>query len=94
MAQVVKQFSLETVNRGICEYTITQDKKGFYAHELGELTQWAKVMQTGERKAHRINNNRRRGNQHRTQWVPIPYKSIEEAENAAIGYSKVNITHS
>mgnify|MGYP006344763869 CR=1 FL=1 len=92
--KTVKQFSLETINRGICDYTITQDKKGYYAHELGELTQWAKVMQTGERKAYRIGINRRRGNQYGTQWVIVPYASLELAELAAIGYSQVRITHS
>lgn len=90
--QTVKQLSLETVNRGICDYTITQDAKGYYAHELGELTQWAKVAGTSERKAHRINPSKRIGNQHKTQYVPIPYVSIEQAEREARFYAKQNIT--
>lgn len=77
--KVVDQMELPTNNRGIQTFIISQNEKGFYAHELGELTSWARAFGTGERKAHPLNPTRRyryRGYRFR----PQPFPSAQEAK--------------
>jgi len=84
---VIQTIQLPTPNRGIADYIISQDAKGFFAHELGELTQWAKVFKTGERKAHRLNPSVRRGNQYGTFFKPKAFTTFEQAKEAVINDS-------
>ena len=77
----VKKIELDTVNRGKVTFVISQTIKGFFAHEIGELTQWAKVFGGEERKAHRINPTRGYLNQYGRWWREVPLKTIEEAMN-------------
>lgn len=80
----VKTLKIQTVNRGECEYVISEFKRGFLAHELGEFMQWP---DNGLQKARIINEHKRHANQYRAYHLPVPYKSIEEAEMACVAYA-------
>lgn len=62
-------------------------KIGFYAHELGELTTWGKVMGNGEREAHRLNPSIRVKGR---QFIPRPYDTIGLAKAAIKERSETN----
>ncbi len=79
---------IQHINANDRQFIISQTDKGYFAHELGELTQWAIVTGNGERKAHRINPARRFANQYGAFWRPIPFKSLQDAANAVNDYSK------
>ena len=91
--KVVHKVNVQTVNRGSCTYIISVDSRGYWAHELGELTQWAKVMGTDEQKAHRINPSARRGNQYGTYWRLRPFKTPSEVVRAIRAYSQTHLIH-
>jgi hypothetical protein len=80
--KVIQQIPLPTVNRGIQTFIISVNKKGFFAHELGDLTQFAEVFKKQDRIAHRLNKQVRFGNQHIKSRKPKPFGSIEEAITA------------
>lgn len=87
---VIKNITLN--NR---EFTLSSEirpcgKIGFYAHELGELTQWAQVFNTGERKAHRINPPVRvKG----MKYISKPFNSEGEAMEAIKEHSEKNVQY-
>ena len=60
-------------------------KIGYYAHELGEITQWGNITGSGERKAHRVNRPMRVKGRH---WIPCPFKSRDHAEVMAVIHSE------
>jgi hypothetical protein len=92
--KVIDQFTLPTANRGTKTYVISATAKGFFAHELGELTPWAQVMATGERTAHRINPTVRRGNRWGRYFKPQPFRSFHSARIAAQLYAGQHILRS
>jgi hypothetical protein len=56
---------VQTVNRGKRLFTVSIDQKGkFHAHEIGGLTQWAKVTGKIQLHAHRLNPSKLHGNQY------------------------------
>jgi len=76
--KVILKFAAVT-NRGLTEFIISETDKGFFAHELGDLTQWAKVFHTQERKAYRLNPRKRYGNQYGRYWRETPVKTLSNA---------------
>lgn len=78
--KVVLTTDLETVNRGKQTFTISQSDKGYFAHEIGDLTQWSKVTGGDQRNAHRLNKSVRRGNQYGKFWKVKPYSTFEQAQ--------------
>ena len=90
--QVVYKMQLETANRGMKLFVISaNDKSQYFAHEVGELTQWARLFNTGECNAHRINKTRRHGNAYGRRWIIKPFKTISEAVNASIKQAQETI---
>jgi hypothetical protein len=77
--KMIQEMILPTANRGDQTFIISQSKKGYFAHELGGLTQFAQVVGGEERIAHRINKQVRYGNQHIRSWKQKPFSSIGEA---------------
>ena len=91
--KVIQHLTLPTVNRGEKEFIISQTDKGFFAHELGDLTQWAKVFGGGEQKAHRLNPNRRIGNQYIRSWRPRPFKTIDRAISSIHEHANTSVQY-
>lgn len=90
---VISKFSLPTVNRGTVEFVVSVDKKGYYVHELCELTSWARIMGSGEQIAHQIISSTRIGNQYGKYWRPKPLKSYHSALIAAQIHSKLEVQY-
>jgi hypothetical protein len=88
---VIDKFTLPTPNRGQREFIITKTAKGYFAHELGELTQFAKVFGTQEQNAHRINPTVKRANQYGYYFKPRPFATFETARIAAQLHSQQNL---
>jgi len=89
----LEKITLDTVNRGIKTFIIGEGKGKYYCHELGELTQWAKVTGQEQYKAHRLNPTVKYGNQYGRFWRPKGYATVEQAKdrineiaNSAIQY--------
>jgi hypothetical protein len=77
--QVILKIERDTVNRGTKLFLVSTNGKGYFAHEVGEKTQWAQVFGGEECKAHRLNPSTRYGNQYVRSWKPKPFKSIGDA---------------
>jgi hypothetical protein len=93
-AKTISTVTLPTPSRGNTEFIISQCSKGLYwAHELGNVTQWGEAMGTGERKAHRINPSKRFGNQYGKYWRTVGFKTMQEAEQAIKNAAAANVTH-
>jgi hypothetical protein len=75
--KVIFKTDLLTVNRGVRTFTISQSEKGFFAHEIGELTQIAKVIGGDTRNAHRLNPTVKRANQYGKFFKPKPLQLSE-----------------
>lgn len=83
-SNVIDKFILPTPNRGDKEFIVAIDNRGgYFAYEVGDLTQWAKVFGTEERNAHQLNPTVRRGNQYGTYRKLRPFASIHTARIAA-----------
>jgi hypothetical protein len=91
--QVIQKIEVKTVNRGVQTFTVSQNSKGFFAHELGELTQWAKAFNTGEQKAHRLNPTKVVGNQYGSWWKPKPFQYVNEAFQAIHNQANTNVQY-
>jgi hypothetical protein len=83
----------DTPNRGTKTFIVSKSEKGYFAHELGELTQWAKAFNTGELYAHRINPTVRRGNQYGIFWRTKPFTEINQAIAAIQVHAKCHIRY-
>lgn len=91
----MKQYN--TIEHLVCngkEFVISScirrcGKTGYYAHQLGEHTQWAKIFGGGERKAHRVNPSYRANK----FWTVKPFATIEQAREAVVRYSEQDIVH-
>lgn len=81
-SQTIIRIERDTANRGIKTFIVSQNEKGYFAHELGDLTQWAKVTGNGELAAHRLNPTVKRGNQYGRYFKQKPFTSISEAMTA------------
>jgi hypothetical protein len=81
--KVVVTLVMQTDNRGERMFLVSKNERGYFAHEVGERTQYAKVMNLGERYAHRINPQVRYGNQYIRSWKPKPFNDVNEAIGAA-----------
>lgn len=88
--QVLKSISLNNREFVLSSEVRPCGKIGFYAHELGELTQWAKVFNTGERKAHRINPSIRVKGR---KFIAKPFNSEAEAMGAIINHSNKHVQY-
>lgn len=82
--QVIEEIKMNTVNRGVKRFIISQNKKGYFAHELGGKTQWALVFNKSELKAHQLNPTRRTGNQYGRFYRPKPFTTIQDARKQII----------
>ncbi len=87
---------IETLNLNNREFILSSEvrpcgKIGFYAHELGKLTQWAEVLNTGERKAHQINPSMRVKGR---RFIARPFNTLLDAKNAAIERSNTKCWYS
>lgn len=65
-------------------------KIGFYAHELGELTQWAKTFGGCERVAHRVNSSMKVKGR---QFIPRPFDTIGVARGAVNEHANTHIIY-
>lgn len=90
-SKVIDKFELPTANRGIRTFIISTDGKGYFAHELLGLTQWAKVFGWDTQNASMINPYVRRGNQYGKYWRPQRFVSIHSARIAAQITSSIHI---
>jgi hypothetical protein len=87
---VIKNITLNNRDFILSQEVRPCGRIGFYAHELGELTQWAKVFNTGERKAHRINKSMRvKG----MKYISKPFDSESEAMAAIKERSEMNVQY-
>jgi len=91
--KVVSKFALFTVNRGLRTFIISMDIKGYYAHELTGLTQWAKVFGGDQMNASLINDRQRRGNQYGIVWKPRPLRSFYSAQIACQIHANIHIQY-
>ncbi len=82
--EVVQKMELETVNRGKKSFLIGTANGKYFAHELGELTQWARVTGREEYTSHRLNPTKRYGNQYGKYFVPMGYATAGQAKNRCI----------
>ncbi len=82
--EVIEKIELETVNRGKQNFLISTANGKYFAHELGELTQWAKVTGKEEYKSHRLNPTQKYGNQYGKYFVSKGYATAGQAKNRCI----------
>ena len=79
--KTVFEKTLPTVNRGRKLFTVSVDAKGkFFAHEIGERTQWAEVIGKDQLKAHRLNPTKKHGNQHGRRFRLVGMPTVIEAK--------------
>lgn len=91
--KMVSLIELETVNRGRQMFTISQSDKGYFAHELGELTEISKVTGGAQQYAHKLNKSVRRGNQYGRYWKPKPYQTIDQARERINEVAQTNVRY-
>lgn len=92
-AKVVLILSLDTVNRGKQTFIVSQSEKGFFAHELGELTEISKVIGGSSQYAHKLNKSVRRGNQYGKFLRPKPYLTIDQARDRINEIAQTNVRY-
>jgi|LakMenEpi03Aug12_release.lakeMendotaPanAssembly.Ray.scaffolds.fasta_scaffold1233374_1 hypothetical protein len=83
--KVVKKLTIENRELVISSAIRPCGKEGFYAHEIRDKTQWARIFGGEERNAIRINKSMRVKGK---KLIPKPYDSEEQAEIACHEYAK------
>lgn len=93
--KVIYEVTRETANRGKRLFTISESKGKYFAHEIGEQTQFSKVFsgRAPQYNAHRLNPGTRHGNQYGRRWRIKGFKLIAEAKRAIIQEAGKNIIH-
>lgn len=91
----IHSMNIKTVNRGVKQFIISVNKKGkFFAHEIGEKEQVAKVMGWEQYKAHRLNPTRRGANQYRTGYrYEVGMNTIVEAKRLAYNQANTHVQY-
>lgn len=91
--KVIVKVSLDTVNRGKKLFLISKNDKGYFANEVGELTEISKVTGGDQRYCHRLNPSRKHGNQYGKFWRPKPFVTITEAMNKIQNHAQTNVRY-
>lgn len=92
--KVIFETNLKTVNRGEKKFIISIDEKGkYFAHEIGEETNWSKVFKTSQFKAHRLNPTVRRGNQYGVYLKPKGFSLVIHAKKAIHDMAQTNVQY-
>lgn len=86
-AKVISKLIINEKEFIISEKMRPCGKMGYYANELGELTQWARITGSEERIAHRVNSSMRVKGRH---WIPRPYNSQVQAEVMAVIHAEAD----
>lgn len=90
----VTSMNLNTVNRGVKQFIISVDKKGkYFAHEIGEKEQVAKVMNWEQYKAHRLNPTKRWRNQHSCGRYEVGMPTIIQAKQLAYNQANTHVQY-
>jgi hypothetical protein len=93
--KVITTLSLQTVNRGVKLFTISEDeKRKYFAHEIGGLTQFAKVTGKDQLTAHRLNPTIRRGNRYGRYLKPLGMKTIIQAKRLCREQANTHVIYS
>jgi hypothetical protein len=93
-AKTVYEEVLDTVNRGKKTFIVAKSTNGkFYAYEIGDLTQMAKILGGISQNAHRLNPTTRWANQHKRYMRLVGLPTLQEAIDVCKKRANEHVTY-